>query len=129
MTQTKNKEPEVTVFGEVLSDNQVRREQSDPITGFLLLFAGVVLLLNSLGVLPWTIWSEMLKFWPILVILLGLKILLGSSVLAHTLINIIYFAVFAYLLLFLLLKFAPDLLIWLPTDFINYLKIWEFKPL
>lgn len=129
MTQTKNKEPEVTIFGEALSDKQIQREQNDPITGFLLLFAGVVLLLNSLEILPWSIWSEMFKFWPILVILFGLKILLGSSLLAHTLINIINFAVFTFLLLFLLLEFAPHLLAWLPADFINYLKVWEFKTL
>ena len=129
MTQTKSKEPEVTIFGEILNENQARQEHTDSITGFLLVFSGIILLLNSLGVLPWSIWSEILNFWPVLVILVGLKLLLGNSVLAQALINIINFIVFTSLLLFLLLEFAPNLLSWLPTDFINYLKIWEFKRL
>jgi len=129
MTQTKSKDPEVTVFGELLSENQNRRQENDPVVGFLFVFAGVILLLNSLGIVPWTIWSSLLKFWPILVILVGFKLLLGNSLLAQTIINIINFFVFASLLLFLLLEFAPQLIAWLPADFINYLKIWEFKAL
>jgi hypothetical protein len=129
MTQKKSKDPEVTVFGELLSEEKKQKQENDPVFGFLLVFAGVILLLNSLEIVPWTIWAAMLKFWPILVILVGLKILLGKSILAQAIINIINFVVFASLLLFLLLEFAPQLIAWLPADFINYLKIWEFKSL
>ena len=41
----------------------------------LLIAAGVVLLLNTLNVLPWESWSEIGRFWPVLVIAFGLSIL------------------------------------------------------
>jgi len=41
----------------------------------ILIAAGVLLLLNTLGVLPWDAWSEIWRFWPILVILFGLAVL------------------------------------------------------
>jgi len=39
----------------------------------LLLSAGLVLLLNNLGLLPWSIWRDVWPFWPLLLILLGLE--------------------------------------------------------
>lgn len=43
---------------------------------FLILF-GALLLLNSIGVVSWGIWSYIVRFWPILIILIGLRIILG----------------------------------------------------
>jgi hypothetical protein len=37
--------------------------------------AGIVLLLNTLGALPWDIWDSVARWWPALVILLGLGVL------------------------------------------------------
>ena len=41
----------------------------------LLICCGVVLLLNTLGIVPWRSWSEIGRFWPVLVIASGLSIL------------------------------------------------------
>jgi hypothetical protein len=43
----------------------------------LLVAAGVVLLLNTLGVLSWDIWWNILRLWPILLIAAGLDLLIG----------------------------------------------------
>lgn len=40
--------------------------------GLLLVVVGVALLLNSLGLLPWTIWLRLLRFWPLLLIAGGI---------------------------------------------------------
>ncbi len=45
----------------------------------LLIMAGVVLLLQTLGVLPWSLWSTLWRFWPVLVILVGLSIILRNA--------------------------------------------------
>ncbi|MER3458484.1 MAG: hypothetical protein C4309_07525, partial [Chloroflexota bacterium] len=45
----------------------------------LLIAIGIVLLLNTLNVLPWGIWGTLWRFWPILLILIGLEILFGRS--------------------------------------------------
>jgi len=37
--------------------------------------AGTALLLNTLGALPWDIWDHIARWWPALLILLGLGVL------------------------------------------------------
>ena len=39
----------------------------------ILLGAGVLLLLNNLQLLPWSIWHDLWPYWPVLLILLGLE--------------------------------------------------------
>lgn len=43
----------------------------------LLIAVGTVLLLNTLGVLDWTVWWTILRLWPIFLIAVGLDLLLG----------------------------------------------------
>ncbi len=43
----------------------------------LLLVVGIVLLLNNLGVLPWSVWTALGELWPALLILLGIDLLVG----------------------------------------------------
>src|SRR5438132_4034551 len=44
---------------------------------FLLIAAGVIFLLNNLEVLPWSVWNQLWRLWPLILILIGLEILLG----------------------------------------------------
>jgi hypothetical protein len=43
----------------------------------LLIGIGIVLLLNTLGIVEWSIWWTLLRLWPILIIAAGLDLLLG----------------------------------------------------
>lgn len=43
----------------------------------ILIGAGVVFLLNNLGVLSWSIWGSLWRLWPVLLIAVGLDILVG----------------------------------------------------
>jgi len=43
----------------------------------LLIAAGTVLLLNTLGILDWSVWWEILRLWPVLLIAAGLDLLIG----------------------------------------------------
>lgn len=52
------------------------REHYLPIWGIFLLFLGIVFLLQSLNVLPWGLWRTLWRFWPVLIIIGGLGILL-----------------------------------------------------
>jgi energy-coupling factor transporter transmembrane protein EcfT len=44
--------------------------------GIVLLFLGIVFLLQALDVLPWGLWGTLWRFWPVLIIIIGLNILL-----------------------------------------------------
>jgi len=44
--------------------------------GIALLILGVVFLLQNFDVLPWGLWGTLWRFWPVLIIILGLNILM-----------------------------------------------------
>jgi len=52
----------------------------------ILIFLGTVFLLNNFGILPWDIWTSIWKFWPVILILIGIEFLLGQSFSFRTLI-------------------------------------------
>ena len=58
-----------------LRSQAVRRGFS--LFGVLLVALGIVLLLNTLGVLPFRIWLELVDYWPVLLVLVGVKMLLA----------------------------------------------------
>lgn len=43
----------------------------------ILIAAGIVFLLNNLGLLGWDVWSTLFQLWPVLLIAIGLEILVG----------------------------------------------------
>jgi len=47
-----------------------------PVRGSFLIFLGIVFLLQTLDVLPWGLWRTLWRFWPVLIIITGLGILL-----------------------------------------------------
>ncbi len=59
-----------------MSEEKQPREHHAPTGGIFLLFLGIVLLLQSLNILPWALWGTLWHFWPVLLIIIGLGILL-----------------------------------------------------
>ena len=47
-----------------------------PIWGIFLVFLGIVFLLQTLDILSWGLWETLWRFWPALIIITGLDILL-----------------------------------------------------
>jgi len=47
--------------------------------GVLLILAGLTLILNYSGILPWSFWNALWQFWPVILILAGVQILLGNT--------------------------------------------------
>ena len=47
------------------------------IAALLLLTIGIVLLLNTTGVIGWGVWLELFRFWPVILIGVGLNMILG----------------------------------------------------
>ncbi len=59
-----------------MSEKKPRRAVGVPIGGIILVFLGIVFLLQTLNVLPWGLWGTLWRFWPVLIIIVGLNILL-----------------------------------------------------
>ena len=60
------------------------RRLTELLLPLLVLGAGIVLLLNTLEVVSWAVWEDIARFWPVLLIAIGLSAILrgmrgGSS--------------------------------------------------
>jgi len=45
----------------------------------ILILAGVLFLFNNFGLLPWGMWGALWRFWPLILVLLGLEIIVGRA--------------------------------------------------
>ena len=54
-----------------------KQKQVDLLGPVLLIAVGILLLLNVLGVLEWSVWWTIVQLWPVFLIALGLEILIG----------------------------------------------------
>ena len=59
-----------------MSEKKPQQSHGALIWGIILLFLGIVFLLQVLDVLPWALWVTLWRFWPLLIIIIGLNILL-----------------------------------------------------
>ena len=50
-----------------------------PLWGLLLVALGVIFLLQNLGVLGWGVWGTLWRFWPVVLLLIGLNIILRGQ--------------------------------------------------
>jgi hypothetical protein len=57
--------------------NPLRHRPPSVFWPLVLIVSGTLLLLTNLGYLPWTVWNNLWRFWPVLLIALGLDVLIG----------------------------------------------------
>jgi len=73
-----------------MAEKRRNNPASTVIWGTTVLFLGVVFILQTTGVLPWTLWGTLWRFWPAVLILLGISILLrGYSIWLVSLLSIV----------------------------------------
>jgi hypothetical protein len=56
-----------------------KREGGESIWAIFLITVGLLLLLNNLGILSWGIWQNLWRFWPVILILSGIELVLGKN--------------------------------------------------
>lgn len=62
-----------------MSNNFDKNSKGFSFTAIFLVLLGIVFLLNNFGILSWDLWQNLWKFWPVLLILFGLEIILGRG--------------------------------------------------
>jgi len=55
------------------------RKQKDFVGPIIIIVLGVLLLLNTTGVVPWEAWESLWRFWPVLLIVWGVGIVFGRG--------------------------------------------------
>lgn len=124
----RQKDPKVVFMGTEFNSErrlQHRHDGSSPIFGILLIFAGALLLLNTLGIVPWDIWNRLAYFWPLLIILGGLHIVLGHNIFSRIIVGSISVIVLGLIVLIALKETSPALLANLPPNLLSLLSQLE----
>ena len=139
-TENTKSEPHVTVFGEEVGNNpevepreKTRRcmcgrhdrcHCGGGVFGLVLIAVGVILFLNYTGVVSWVIWKSISVFWPAILVLIGLKIVLGRSAVGRAVYFLLALAIIAFIVWYGLNSVNSPLIIfakwpWQPVDIIN----------
>lgn len=110
-------------------DNYIHlhKHTSGGIFGLIVVFAGILLLLNNLGMVPVQAWNYVWPFWPVFLILVGIRLISGFSKVVSFIIFFLAFVLFAGIFFYALARSGSPLISGLNLsqgffDFINSLK-------
>lgn len=74
--QTENLTPEVS---EVSQTTWKKTHSPNAVWAIILISLGLIFLLNNFGLLPWNIWGNIWRLWPMFLIIWGLQVIFGRS--------------------------------------------------
>lgn len=104
------------------------KNDHDIVWAIFMISIGVIFLMNSFGVLSWGIWSVLWRFWPVLLILGGVQLLLGKSVFSKVLTAILAVVVINFAILASILSMGGELRVlisnWTGESFVNRFESW-----
>lgn len=58
------------------AEERTHRVIGVPVWGTFFLFLGMVFFLQTFDILPWELWETLWRFWPVLLVIIGVDILL-----------------------------------------------------
>lgn len=64
-------------MSELDNDGQ-RKRRTGIVLPSILILIGILLLLNNLGLVDWNVWGAIARFWPLILIAVGLELILGK---------------------------------------------------
>jgi len=91
-----------------------RYRSKDVVWAVFLIFVGTIFLLNTTGIVSWSIWSYIIRFWPVFLILVGLKLIMGKSALAEMLLSVLALILFLFVGLVSYLTYTQSRIDFLP---------------
>lgn len=116
----------VTVFGDEWREERWKRRHGDgSFFGLILIAGGVLLLLNTLNLLPWKVWDNVWRFWPLLLVLWGLQIIFGENAAGRGLIRLVGLLFVLLIVLFVIYQVNPSALRNLPPVFYQIFDIMK----
>lgn len=70
------------------------RDSGSVVWGVLLLLSGIMLFFNTMNAVPWSVWDYILRFWPVLLIFVGVQIILGDNILTSLVMLVLSVVIF-----------------------------------
>ena len=125
-----NTEPNVYIFGEEIKDDNEKNQfevctkkhhHNGGIFGILIIFCGIILLLNNLGLVSPLFWQFVLPFWPVIFILLGVKIILGRNWFSYIITLILSLIIFTSIFIYGLISVNSPTLNYLPQEVSSFI--------
>lgn len=101
--------------------SEINKENKDISCAVFLIFIGIVFLLNTTGIVGWSIWSYILRFWPIFLILAGVRLILNKSVVTEIILTILSVILFSFVGIFSYISATSRNLPFVPTNIGNYI--------
>ena len=92
----------------VASKPTTKKRDRDYVWAVFLVVIGSVLLANSFGVLSWEIWLYVWRFWPILIVLGGIQLLIGKSLISRLVITVLSFVFIGFAVFISLVSLYKD---------------------
>ncbi len=110
--------------------NQDVKQTSPSYSGaIILILLGILFLLNNFGILPWPVWQIIVRYWPVVLILVGLEVILGGTWLGNLIFGLLGLLFFVGIFFFLLWVFDSQLninLIQLVNQWLSVISLGSF---
>lgn len=94
--------------------------------GIVLIFIGGLFLLNTFDIVPWIVWSQLWKFWPLLLVFSGLKLLLGKSLVSNIITILFVGVVVFFVAVYVVSGHIPQVGDWVSKNF-SWLPTIQFE--
>ena len=100
------------------------RHTGSGIFGLAILFAGILLLLNNFGIVSKEVWNYIWPFWPVLLILIGIRIIFGFNRIVGFFVFILALFLFIGIIAYALIHVGSPLVnnFYLPQGYINFIS-------
>lgn len=90
--------------------------------GLMLIFAGLILILNFLNLASRDIWQIIFKAWPAILVIMGISLIFGRNIVGRIITSIAAFIIFSLISIYGLLKVDSPALKYIPQGVVNYVE-------
>jgi hypothetical protein len=107
---------------------QLRDGPPDPLGALIIVTIGIILLANNFQVLSWDIWFFIGRFWPVVVIFIGLNIFSGNSVFLRLITTLIGIIIILFIITYSLYNVEPRFKSYINNNFPKWEQIYNSIP-